>query len=105
MSCCCAAPASGRSGPSAASASRRLRDSPEARAAALLAVEAGLSELTRVAIDRTGAAILRRGQKLLLRGSAAPAEGPAYAVCFGTPVAVGFVEGGYFVSTRVFNLD
>ena len=81
-----------------------LRDSAEARTAALLSVEAGLSELTRVPVDRTGAATLRRGQKLLLRGSAAPLEGPAYTVCLGTPVAVGNVEEGYFVSTRVFNL-
>jgi len=81
-----------------------LRASPEALAPALLSVEAGLSELARVAIDRDGAATLRRGQKLLLRGSAAPAEGLAYTVCLGTPVAVGNVEAGYFVSTRVFNL-
>jgi len=81
-----------------------LRDSPETRGASMLSVEAGLSELARVAIDRTGAATLRRGQKLLLRGSAAPDEGPAYTVCLGTPVAVGVVEEGYFVSTRVFNL-
>jgi tRNA pseudouridine55 synthase len=80
-----------------------LRQSPEARAAALLAVEAGLSELARVAIDRRGAAILRRGQKLLLRGVGAP-EGPAYAACLGQPVALGNVEGGNFVPTRVFNL-
>ena len=60
-----------------------LRDSAEARAAALLSIEAGLSELARVPIDRSGAATLRRGQKLLLRGSAAPAEGPAYAICLG----------------------
>ena len=44
------------------------------------------------------------GQKLLLRGSAAPTEGPAYTICLGTPVAVGVVEDGCFVSTRVFNL-
>lgn len=81
-----------------------LRDSPEARAAALLPVEAGLAELPRLAVDRHGAAILRRGQKLLLRGADAPGEGPAYATCFGAPVAFGMVEGGYFVSTRVFNL-
>jgi tRNA pseudouridine55 synthase len=81
-----------------------LRDSEESRPAALLSVEAGLSELARVPVDRSGAGALRRGQTLLLRGSAAPEEGPAYAVCFGTPVAVGTVEGGYFVSTRVFNL-
>ncbi len=82
-----------------------LRESVEARSHALLSIEAGLSELTRVATDRSGAAVLRRGQKLLLRSSSAPAEGPAYAVCLGTPVSVGVVEGGYFVSTRVFNLS
>jgi tRNA pseudouridine55 synthase len=81
-----------------------LRESAEARAAALAPIEAGLSDLTRVPTDRSGAATLRRGQKLLLRGSAAPPEGPAYTVCLGTPISVGVVEGGYFVSTRVFNL-
>ena len=81
-----------------------LRESEEARARAMMSVEAGLSELTRVPVDRSGASTLRRGQKLLLRGSAAPGEGPAYTVCLGTPVAVGNVEEGYFVSTRVFNL-
>jgi tRNA pseudouridine55 synthase len=81
-----------------------LREVPEARTAALLPLEAGLAELPRLAIDRNGAAILRRGQKLLLRGGDAPVEGPAYAACFGAPIAFGIVEGGYFVSTRVFNL-
>jgi len=78
--------------------------SAEARAAALLPVEAGLAELPRLAIDRNGAATLRRGQKLLLRGDAYPGDGPAYASCFGAPVAFGVIEDGYFVSTRVFNL-
>jgi len=82
----------------------QLEAGGEALAAALLSVEAGLSEMPRVAIDRNGAATLRRGQRLLLRGSAAPDEGPAYASCFGSPVAVGVVENGEFVSTRVFNL-
>ena len=82
-----------------------LCGSAEARATALSAIEAGLSELTRVPTDRTGASSLRRGQKLLLRGSAAPPEGPAYVTCLGTPVAVGVVEGGYFISTRVFNFS
>ena len=82
-----------------------LRASLEARAASLLSIEAGLAELTRVAVDRNGAATLRRGQKLLLRGSAAPEEGSAYAICLGAPIAVGEVEAGYFVSTRVFNLS
>ncbi|MBV8663773.1 MAG: tRNA pseudouridine(55) synthase TruB, partial [Hyphomicrobiales bacterium] len=37
-------------------------------------------------------------------GADAPLEGPAYAACFGAPIAFGVVEDGYFVSTRVFNL-
>jgi tRNA pseudouridine55 synthase len=82
----------------------QLESGPEALVAALLGVEAGLSEMQRVAIDRNGAATLRRGQRLILRGQMAPDEGPAYAVCFGSPVAVGAVENGEFVSTRVFNL-
>jgi hypothetical protein len=31
-------------------------------------------------------------------------QGPAYAECFGTPIAFGVIRDGYFVSTRVFNL-
>jgi tRNA pseudouridine55 synthase len=87
---------------------RRTRVGPfreaQARAAALLRVDAGLAEMTCIPIDRDGARTLRRGQKLLLRGSHAPTDGPAYASCFGSPVAFGVVEEGYFVSTRVFNL-
>ena len=81
-----------------------LREQAETRGLALLPVDAGLTELARIAIDRNGAATLRRGQKLLLRGSGAPLEGPAYAICLGVPVAVGAVEEGFFVSSRVFNL-
>ena len=72
-------------------------------ARAMLPLEAGLAELSALPIDRNGAATLRRGQALLVRGAAAP-EGPAWASCFGAPVAFGVIEGGYFVSTRVFNL-
>jgi tRNA pseudouridine55 synthase len=81
-----------------------LREAPELAREAMLPVEAGLQELTNIALDRDSAAILRRGQKLLLRGSHAPGDGPAYASCFGAPIAFGIVEAGYFVSTRVFNL-
>jgi tRNA pseudouridine55 synthase len=81
-----------------------LREAPDIARQAMLPVEAGLRELTSIALDRDGAAILRRGQKLLLRGSHAPGDGPAYAACFGAPIAFGTVEAGYFVSTRVFNL-
>ena len=81
-----------------------LKESPEQRSAALHSVAAGLAEWRALAVDRNGAAIIRRGQKLLLRGRDAPDEGPAYAACFGAPVAVGEIEAGYFVPTRVFNL-
>jgi tRNA pseudouridine55 synthase len=81
-----------------------LKREPEQLKAALKSVAAGLAEWRALVIDRDGAAIVRRGQKLLLRGRDAPSEGPAYAACFGAPVAVGEIEAGYFVPTRVFNL-
>ena len=71
-------------------------------ARAILPLQAGLAEIPIMPIDRSGAATLRRGQKLLLRGPSDP--GRAYVECFGTPIAFGVVEDGYFVSTRVFNL-
>jgi len=68
-------------------------------------VEAGLSELPCVVIDRNAAARLRRGQSILLRGREAPAEGETvYAACDGAPVAFGSVESGELVPSRVFNL-
>lgn len=70
----------------------------------LLSVEAGLSEVTCIVVDRDGAARLRRGQSLLLRGRDAPIEGFAYAACGGMPVAFGPIEGGELVPSRVFNL-
>lgn len=67
-------------------------------------VEAGLSELPCVVVDRDGAARLRRGQSLILRGRDAPFEGVAYAACGGVPVAFGEVQRGELVPSRVFNL-
>jgi len=81
----------------------RLADDADLKARALLSLQAGLAEIPLFPVDRAGAATLRRGQKLLLRGPA-PMQGPAYADCFGTPIAFGVVEDGYFVSSRVFNL-
>jgi tRNA pseudouridine55 synthase len=81
----------------------RLPDDADLMARAILPLQAGLAEIPIVPVDRSGAAILRRGQKLLLRGPA-PTQGRAYIECFGTPIAFGVVEEGYFVSTRVFNL-
>jgi tRNA pseudouridine55 synthase len=72
---------------------------------ALRQVEAGLSELRRVVVDRGGAARLRRGQPILLRGHDAPIDGPAYAACGGVVVAVGAVERGELIPGRIFNLS
>ncbi len=94
-----------RVGPFAADAAvplDRLPDDADLMAGALLPLQAGLAELASLPVDRNGAAILRRGQPLLLRGAALPA-GPAWAACFGTPVAFGVIADGYFVSSRVFN--
>ena len=81
----------------------RLPDDAGLMARAIQPLQAGLAEIPVLPVDRSGAAILRRGQKLLLRGPA-PTPGRAYVECFGTPIAFGIVEDGYFVSTRVFNL-
>jgi tRNA pseudouridine55 synthase len=81
----------------------RLPDDADLMARAIVPLQAGLAEIPIVPVGRSGAAILRRGQKLLLRGPA-PIQGRAYVECFGTPIAFGVVEDGYFVSTRVFNL-
>jgi tRNA pseudouridine55 synthase len=82
----------------------RLPDDASFMPSALLPVQAGLAEMPLLPVDRAGAAILRRGQKLLLRGPA-PARGSAYAQLFGTPIAFGVIEDGYFAPTRVFNLQ
>ena len=79
-------------------------DDPEVAAKALRRVEAGLGELTRILVDRTDAARLRRGQGMLLRGADAPSEGQAYAACGGVVIAIGGIEGGELVPARVFNL-
>ena len=83
-----------------------LADLEDANAAggALQRVEAGLGELTRVLVDRTDAARLRRGQSMLLRGADAPPQGLAYAACSGVVVAIGAIKGGELVPARVFNL-
>jgi tRNA pseudouridine55 synthase len=81
----------------------RLPDDAGLIARALLPIQAGLAEIPLLPVDRAGAATLRRGQKLLLRGPV-PLQGPAYADCFGTPIAFGVIRDGYLVSTRVFNL-
>ena len=71
---------------------------------ALRRVEAGLGELTRILVDRSDAAKLRRGQSMLLRGADAPPDGEAYATCSGVVIAIGSIENGELVPLRVFNL-
>ncbi|MDJ0449337.1 MULTISPECIES: tRNA pseudouridine(55) synthase TruB [Methylocystis] len=71
---------------------------------AMLSVEAGLSELPCVVVDRDTAARLRRGGSVILRGRDAPAEGVVYAACGGVPVAFGEVIEGALEPARVFNL-
>lgn len=81
-----------------------LGETPDSAGPALLPVEAGLSELPCVVVDRNAAARLRRGQSILLRGRDAPMEGEdAYAVCDGQPVAFGEVRQGELAPSRVFN--
>ena len=79
-------------------------DDPALAEAALRRVEAGLGELTRILVDRSDAARLRRGQGMLLRGADAPSGGQAYAACGGVVIAIGAIEGGELVPARVFNL-
>ncbi len=71
---------------------------------ALHCVEAGLTEMPRIMVDRDMAARLRRGQPILLRGADTPLQGPAYAACGGVVIAVGAIEKGELVPGRVFNL-
>ena len=68
------------------------------------AVEAGLSELPCIVVDRNSAARLRRGQSILLRGRDAPVGlGDAYATARGKLVAIGEIDGGEFRPKRVFH--
>jgi tRNA pseudouridine55 synthase len=93
-----------RVGPFAEEDGVRLADLADDAANALLSVEAGLTEMPHVAVDRESAARLRRGQSILLRGRDAPMGGRAYASCGGVVVAVGAIEHGELVPGRVFNL-
>jgi tRNA pseudouridine55 synthase len=79
-------------------------EAPGGALAALLSVEAGLTELPCVIVDRDAAARLRRGGSVILRGRDAPHGGVAYAACGGVPVAFGEIVEGALAPSRVFNL-
>jgi tRNA pseudouridine55 synthase len=69
--------------------------------AALQPLEAGLAEVPCIAVDRTAAARLRQGQSIIIRDRNAPLDGPAWAQCDGTPVALCVIEQGALVPRRV----
>ena len=74
----------------------------EASGSGLRDLEAGLQGLPRIDVDRAGAARLRRGQPVLVRGNEMLPVGAAYAVCAGAVVATGEVEAGELHPRRVF---
>ncbi len=75
----------------------------DAARALLVPVEAGLSEITEVAVNPDAAARPRRGQSVILRGRDAPAhEAAGWGTCGGDLVAIGEVDRGELVPRRVF---
>nr|WP_276557381.1 tRNA pseudouridine(55) synthase TruB [Prosthecomicrobium hirschii] len=79
---------------------------PAAPRGELLAVDTALAEIPEVVVNRDGAARLRRGQGVILRGRDAPTEAGAVAVtCGGDLVAIGEIEGAELRPVRVFNLE
>ncbi|MBK8084693.1 MAG: tRNA pseudouridine(55) synthase TruB [Devosia sp.] len=70
----------------------------------LLPIAAGLGELAEVRLSPAQATTLRFGNPVLLTGAGAPlAIEAAWASSGGTPVALGRVERGQFVPSRVFS--
>lgn len=70
----------------------------------LLPVEAALGELTGLKLHSDDVVRVRRGQAVLIRGTAVPTPGPAYAVGGGQLLAIGEIEAGAFHPRRVFHL-
>ena len=74
--------------------------------APLQPVDAALSQIPSLRFGERDTARIRSGQAVLMRGRDAPiAEGAAYAVFDGVPVAIGEIEKGHFSPRRVFNLN
>ena len=68
-------------------------------------VETALDDIPALAVNRTEAARLRRGQPILLRGRDAPSgSGPTCVTSAGALVAIGEVDRGELHPRRVFNL-
>ncbi|MCX5513783.1 tRNA pseudouridine(55) synthase TruB [Kaistia algarum] len=76
---------------------------PEAVAPQLTPIEAALAELTEVRASDSEAARLRNGQGFILRGRPEAANGETcYATHKGVLVAIGEIERGEFLPSRVF---
>ena len=74
-------------------------------AGALLPVETALDDIPALAVSRSDAARLQRGQSALLRGRDAPiVRGTVYVTTAGQLVALAEVDRGEIVPKRVFNL-
>ena len=72
---------------------------------ALLPVETALDDIPALAVARSDAARLQRGQAVLLRGRDAPIfSGPVYVTVEGHLLALADVDHGEIVPRRVFNL-
>ena len=72
---------------------------------ALLPIETALDDIPALAVDRSQAARIVRGQQVILRGADAPlAEDVVLVTCKGRPVALGTIEAGMLKPRRVFNL-
>ena len=71
----------------------------------LMPVSAALSGLYEFSVASSDAGRIKRGQSVLLRGRDAPVvSGQAYATERGRLLALGEIEAGSFIPTRVFNL-
>jgi tRNA pseudouridine55 synthase len=71
----------------------------------MMPVEAALADIAEIMVSPADAATLARGQAVLIRGRDAPImAGAAYAICKGQLVAIGEIDKGTLVPTRVFNL-
>ncbi len=68
-------------------------------------VEAALGGIPQLTVSRQDAAMLKRGQPILLKGRNAPIlKGSVYALSDGVLVAIGEVHRGELQPLRVFNL-
>ena len=84
---------------------RHSAAAPGDRGQFLRPVETALDDIPALAISRSDAARLRRGQAVLVRGRDAPlVQGTVYATSGGTLVALGEIERGELHPKRLFHM-